>query len=242
MSAVATCSGSYDATPMSLHIANASAASWFTCFAGMMPGLSSSSMSAPSRSFPSRTHCRLRVMPGVSADFAILRPSKRLMSALLPTLGKPMTATRMARGSRSRLARRSLTWAPRRRHAFLISCMPLSLLALKLKMGVSGASAPCAFARATASSTKCPRQSRSALSGAQSLRLNTMTCGLAPIHVGTSGCVVLRGMRASRTSMTTSTQPRYSTSWRSALAMCPGNQWILGRPGESASSSSSVMS
>ena len=50
--------------------------------------------------------------------------------------------------------------------------------------------------------------------------------GRCPTHSGTSGCVVDKGIRASRTSITTSTFLRYSDSSRSALAMCPGYQLI----------------
>eukprot|EP00953_Heterococcus_sp_UTEX-ZZ885_P029350 15585-Heterococcus_DN1.PRE.1 len=70
------------------------------------------------------------------------------------------------------------------------------------------------------------RQSSTALAGATSTRLKTTINGRLPTHSGTNGCVVDTGIRASLTSITTSTSFRYCCSVRSARAMCPG-KWPL---------------
>lgn len=70
---------------------------------GSSPGLSRSSSS-----LSTRTHLRLRVTPGLGALLHVLRPRKRLIRADLPTLGKPTTAARTARGCRLRAVRRAL--------------------------------------------------------------------------------------------------------------------------------------
>ena len=71
------------------------------------PGVSSMSTSPPSRS-----HASWRVTPGLAADLAARRPTSRLMSALLPMLGKPITAARTARGCRPRRARAAFSIRP----------------------------------------------------------------------------------------------------------------------------------
>ena len=87
---------------MSLQMARRTAAAWSARRMGSTPG-ASSSMMAPSA--PSETHCRCRVTPGRAALAHCARPISRLISALLPTFGKPTTAARTGRG-RSPFSRR----------------------------------------------------------------------------------------------------------------------------------------
>ena len=90
---------------MSLQMASRTAAAWSCRRMGSTPG-ASSSISAPSA--PMLTHCRWRVTPGRWAEMHCARPSSRLMSALLPTLGKPTTAARTGRGRSPFSSRRAL--------------------------------------------------------------------------------------------------------------------------------------
>lgn len=60
------------------------------------------------------------VTPGMFIDLATLFPMSRLMRALLPTLGKPITATRTLRGFIPLLTLLSLTLDPALSAAFLI--------------------------------------------------------------------------------------------------------------------------
>ena len=86
-----------------------------------VPGESSRSSRPPMRS-----HLSVRVTPGRAALSHIRRPSRRLMSALLPTLGKPTTTTRTARGLRPRRARASLMRAVSRSAALVTCAAPLT--------------------------------------------------------------------------------------------------------------------
>jgi len=87
--------------------------------AGMTPGASSRS-----RPSPSRTHFSIRVTPGLGAVSTTLRLSRRLISALLPMLGKPMTQARTGRGCRLRRARLALIATLADRMASRSRCTP----------------------------------------------------------------------------------------------------------------------
>ena len=72
--------------------------------------------------------------------------------------------------------------------------------------------------------------SLSARAGTESIRLRTRTKPREPTHPSISGCAVARGIRASRSSTTTSTICSTSDISRSAFAMWPGYHSIVGRP------------
>lgn len=69
---------------------------------------------------PSRIQFIFLVTPGMFMDLATLLPMSLLMRALLPTLGKPITATRTLRGFIPLRTRRSFTLEPALSAAFLI--------------------------------------------------------------------------------------------------------------------------
>ena len=112
----------------------------------MIPGLSSNSnpffLSLPPRpplpapdaeveylSAATRIHWSDRVMPGVLAVRARLRPSRRLMRADLPTFGNPMMPTLKERSFSPRLLLLSLTCLPALYTAREMACVPCPLLA-----------------------------------------------------------------------------------------------------------------
>mmetsp|Transcript_32723 Transcript_32723/g.83019 ORF Transcript_32723/g.83019 Transcript_32723/m.83019 type:complete len:225 (+) Transcript_32723:391-1065(+) len=200
----AMCDSRYAASPMSLQMARRCAAIWSLNDAGMTPGASSRS-SVPA----SRTHCSMRVTPGLGADAAARRPTRRLMSADLPMLGNPMTHVRTGRGCRPRLARLALMPS--------LTLSSASLTPLAPSPFLPSVQNTCCLVALKYSFHAC----LSALDTMSTLFMMSRR-GLWPTHVDTWGWLVATGIRASRTSSTTSTILSCSFSCRSARAMCPG--------------------
>ena len=88
----------YDASPISLQIANLCAAIWSLKDIGIIPGASSKSSSPPTR-----IQRRTLVTPGRGALSATRRPRILFMRADFPTLGNPITTPRTGRGRNPRL-------------------------------------------------------------------------------------------------------------------------------------------
>ena len=251
---------------MALHTASRAASSWFRMSGGMMPGLSSSSkevslLAVPSaaaldslafapRSPLTRIHCRLRVIPGASADLARRRPTSRLITADLPTLGNPMTPTRSDRALRPRDRRFSFTCDPAFRMERRSAAMPFPCLASTGHTTLTDSiSAPAYLARSSSpirarlmaspsSESSCrphPRASYAAIhprredAVARSVRVSATTRGRPADHSATRGCDVAAGMRQSRPSTTTSTRFSVAARLAVAAAMWPGYQLMVGR-------------
>ena len=184
--AAATADATYEASPMSLHIASFCAAFWFLNDIGMIPGASKRS-----RSPPIRIHRSDRVTPGLGALSATRRPSSRLINADLPTFGNPMTTARTGRGLRPRA----------RRFSFMVSETWSACLITE------GTPSPWfAFVHTTPWPRSLKNLTHESASSFETMsrRFKTMTRGLFPTHLGMDGCRVDIGMRPSRTSSTIS--------------------------------------
>ena len=133
-----------------------------------------------------------------------------MISALLPTLGYPITAVRTARGINPFATRFSFTRS--------------------LTSSATSATRFTPFPERASVSTTCVSPFRlnqlthllRSESLTMSARFRTNTRSLDPIQSGMSGCVVASGMRMSRTSTTASTALSCSRRSFSARAMCPG--------------------
>jgi len=123
--AAATSEVVYAASPMSLHIASRAAAAWSSSRGGRTPGESSRSSDSATR-----TQLSCRVTPGVAALLQTRRPANRLMSADLPTLGNPTTATRTDRSASPRFLRLLLMLLLDLRAAFATLRIPFPSFAL----------------------------------------------------------------------------------------------------------------
>ena len=195
---------------MSSQRARRRAACWSSSRGGSTPGASSRS-----RSCPSRTQRRLRVTPARRALSTTFWRTRRLISADLPTLGKPSISARTGRGRMPRARRRALRASPARIAACCSCFTPVPLLA-------SHHHTDCPWLRNQA------LQASRAWGGTMSRRLSTSRCCLPPIQRCNRGWPVESGMRASRTSITRSTLARASCRAFSALAMWPGYHWMAG--------------
>mmetsp|Transcript_24803 Transcript_24803/g.60879 ORF Transcript_24803/g.60879 Transcript_24803/m.60879 type:complete len:227 (+) Transcript_24803:950-1630(+) len=200
---------------MSSQMAKWTATSCETSLAGMMPGESS-------RSKPStRTHCTWRVTPALFSLLTLTLPPRRLRMADFPTFGYPITATRTLRGIIPRPALRSFMALPALRISLRRRSMPLP-----------------PFLPSTSTDgiwSVLPRYDSHMLTadlGAMSTLLSATTRLALRLRSqsSTRGCVVDAGMRASRTSTTTSTLLRTSCRRCSALAMCPGYHEMVAWP------------
>mmetsp|Transcript_1838 Transcript_1838/g.4032 ORF Transcript_1838/g.4032 Transcript_1838/m.4032 type:complete len:249 (-) Transcript_1838:647-1393(-) len=244
---------------------------------GMIPGLSSSSnpfflvlllrlpppLPDPEAdveylSVATRIHWSERVMPGVLAVRARLRPRRRLMSADFPTFGNPMIPTLRERSFNPLLFRLSFTCLPALYTALEMACVPCPRLASTNSTSSTPSSPPpitrslpsssyllrsflsCAFLFRSSPPSPSSHLSAPSLSYASlqlsllrtvtaSILVSTTTRGRPAVHFPTEGWAVALGARASRTSMTTSTDLSVSESCLSALAMWPGYQLTLGR-------------
>mmetsp|Transcript_27412 Transcript_27412/g.49434 ORF Transcript_27412/g.49434 Transcript_27412/m.49434 type:complete len:245 (+) Transcript_27412:1949-2683(+) len=209
-----------------------------------------------SLSVATRIHWRERVIPGVLAVRARLRPRRRLMSADFPTFGNPMIPTLKGRSFNPLLFLLSFTCLPALYTARVIACVPCPLLASTNNTS-STPSSPlpllslpssyllrsffnCTFLFLSSPSNfsshlSAPNRSYASRQVSRlfvvtvSTRVSTTTRGRPADHFPTEGWAVALGARASRTSMTTSTDFKVSESCRSALAMWPGYQLTLGR-------------
>mmetsp|Transcript_4371 Transcript_4371/g.9797 ORF Transcript_4371/g.9797 Transcript_4371/m.9797 type:complete len:229 (-) Transcript_4371:621-1307(-) len=190
-------------------------------------------------SVATRIHWRERVTPGVLAVRARLRPRRRLMSADFPTFGNPMIPTLKARSFSPLLLRLSFTCLPALYTALEIACVPWPLLASTNNTS-STPSSPlpnsfsscsyllrsflsCTFLFRSSPPNDSSQRSAPSLSYASlqfsrlltvtvSILVRTTTRGRPAVHLPTDGWAVALGARASRTSMTTSTDLRVSES------------------------------
>ena len=195
---------------MSSQSARCRAACWSSSRAGSTPGASSRSSSCPSR-----TQRRLRVTPARRALSTTFWRTSRLIRADLPTLGNPSIRARTGRGRMPRLWRRALRASPAL-IAACCSCFTPVPTRASHHQGV----------RSRARNQ--PSQASRAAGVTMSTRLSTSRCCLPRIQRCRCGWPVAAGMRASRTSITRSTFSRLALRARSALAMWPGNHWIVG--------------
>ena len=186
---------------MSSQRARRRAACWLSSRGGSTPGASSRS-----RSWPSRTQRRLRVTPALRALSTTFWRTSRLISADLPTFGKPSIRARTGLGFMPRPRRRALRASPARIAACCSCFTPVPALASH-HQGV------CPWLRNQAS------QAWRAAGVTMSRRLSTSRWGLVPIQRRRRGWPVASGMRASRTSITRSTLARFSARAFSALAI-----------------------
>ena len=179
-------------------------------------------------------------MPGVLAVRARLRPSRRLMRADLPTFGNPMMPTLKERSFSPRLLLLSLTCLPALYTAREMACVPCPLLASTnntsstpplispLPLSSSLSYLLRSFFNWTFRFLSSPPNNSSHLSAPKplyaslqlsrlltvtvSIRVNTTTRGRPAVHLPTLGWAVALGARASRTSITTSTDFNVSES------------------------------
>ena len=157
-----------------------------------------------------RTQRKFRVTPGRGAEAHALDLVNRLIKALLPTLGYPMTAARTGRGINPFWILLSFTSFETSKATSATRFTPFPLRASVNTTCVS----PFFLNHAT-------HFERSA-SLTMSARFKTKTRSFDPTHSGMSGCVVASGMRMSRTSTTASTALSCSRRSFSARAMWPG--------------------
>mmetsp|Transcript_22032 Transcript_22032/g.46466 ORF Transcript_22032/g.46466 Transcript_22032/m.46466 type:complete len:224 (-) Transcript_22032:797-1468(-) len=185
-------------------------------------------------SVATRIHWRERVTPGVLAVRARLRPRRRLMSADLPTLGNPIIPTLNGRSFNPLLFRLSFICLPALYTALEIACVPCPLFASTNNTSSTPSSAlpssyllrsflNCTFLFLSSPPNRSSHRSAPKFSYASrqlsrlravtvSTRVSTTTRGRPAVHFPTEGCAVALGARASRTSMTTSTDLRVSES------------------------------
>ena len=184
---------------------------WSSNFGQRMPGVSSRSSAAPIL-----IHCFARVTPGLSAAFALTAPARRLMRDDLPTFGMPRIMQRAARGRPPFLTKRSV-FGRASSSAFATSCfMPRPLTESMATAGM-----PCA--------RKYASQRFVLAESARSDLLSAIRRGFSLMISASIGLALLAGMRASSSSMTTSTSFRFSSISRCAFFIWPGNHWIPGR-------------
>ena len=173
-------------------------------------------MSRRSRFLPILTHCFARVTPGVFCTFVRAAPARRLMSDDLPTFGMPRIMQRAARPRPPLFAYFSV-FGRASSSAACVSCfMPLPLFA-----SMATARMPCA--------RKYASHARVSAGSARSDLFSAMRRGLPAMISASIGFALAAGMRASRSSTTTSTSFRFSSMSRCAFFIWPGNQFSLGR-------------
>ena len=170
-----------------------------------MPGVSDSAI-LPGRRMRCCADDTTLVTAGSSPTFASVLPARVLIKVDLPTLGMPMIITRID-----------------------FTAVPRSGNNLRHKSGrffvrdLSSTDNACAFT--PCSFSRCAIHSFVVAGSARSLLFRILMQGRCWRNSATIGFSLLKGIRASITSITRSTSDIVSLIMRRALFMCPGYHW-----------------